>query len=189
MKNMTRRKQLKLEKKNRKKKLERREANAPPLAYDGNKYRKDRYVPIFLAAETAILEAFVITDRRMTDADVREGLTTLIEWLRKGLVPRLADLSAEQQAAYRAKDFLVSNILEHWKRLFERCPSVPRDVLVGVLRTTLSSIDCWGSKGPRGYLLYIEDFLGKSGIEVCQVSREEFDSMQIEPIEQIEWKP
>ena len=181
MKKTTHRKQLKLEKKKRKKKQERRATRPSDLAYTGRKYQKDKYVPIFITAETAILETFAMSDRRMDDDDVREGVTTLITWLRKGAVPALEDLSPEQCRTFSEEDFLASNILNHWCQEFTDSPPVGRDVLIGVLRTTLASIDTWGSKGPRGYLHYIEEFLGNAGIEVREVTMEELDALQYVP--------
>lgn len=185
MKKMTRRKQLKLEKKKRKKKQEHRVANVPELVYKGNKYHKEKYVPILLATETAIFEAFVVSGRRLTDHDVRAALTTLIMRLRKGTVPALEDLSEKERQAFGSEEFLTWNILGHWKRHFEDSPAVGRDSLVGILRTTLGSIDVWGSVSPssRGYLHYLEGFLEDLGVTVREITPEEADSMLVE------WEP
>ncbi len=49
------------------------------------------------------------------------------------------------------------------------------ETLIGVLRTTLDSIRTWGSASPtsRGYLNYIEGFLGKAGISVRKATADE----------------
>ncbi|NLE38996.1 MAG: hypothetical protein GX621_13315 [Pirellulaceae bacterium] len=174
MKNMTRRKQLKLDKKKRKKKEELREANrTTDLVYSGTKYRKAQYVPIFVATETAILEVFVMSKRHVTDDDAYNAIITLIERLRAGGLSPIVDSSREEpQEALDSEEFMVWNIVRHWKHLFEQRGPVSRDVLVGVLRTTLHSITVWGSPSPasRGYLGFLE---GSSPISAAARSQRE----------------
>jgi hypothetical protein len=159
----------KLEKKRRAER-ERHRQKAEPLAYRGNKYKTDALVPIVFQTEAGIYESFVMSDRQMTDHDVRAALESLIRGIRGGRVP----LPAQQQSNNRAEakeeeSLLVGNIRRHWDEYFAKEPFPGRDNLIGVLRTILASIDVWGNISPtsRGYLRYLEGFMGKLGVH-CQ---------------------
>ena len=156
----------KIERKRRKEKEERRAEKAPSLAYTGGKYRKTRYIPLFLAAETAIHEADVMSDRGLTDDVVWAALVDLIGLLRKGPLPTLETLTAGDQEEFFIPEFLAHNIVAHWEMESSYTPAVGRDALVGILRSTLGSIEVWGANRPgsRGYLDYVEGFLRKAGV-------------------------
>jgi hypothetical protein len=154
------------------------------LAYSGMKYKTDELVPFIFATERAIHEAFVITRRDFTDHDVRKALEIMIGRIRQNrLLPgeRTGSEAERGQNAGNAAEFIVCNILFHWRTFFQTQSHLCRDKIVGVLRTILGSIDVWGNVSPksRGYLEYIEDFLGQLGTEVRQVSKEELIEMGV----------
>ncbi|MCX7424497.1 MAG: hypothetical protein NTW96_02505 [Planctomycetia bacterium] len=161
----------KIERKRRKEKEKRRAEKTPPLAYTGTKYRKAKYVRLLLVTETAIHEADVVADRKLTDDVVWAALVDLIDLLRKGPLPSLDNLAAESPETFSIQDFLVYNIVDCWKLYFEDSPPVGRDVLVGILRSTLGSIEVWGTNRPgsRGYLDYLEGFLHKLGVSTRRI--------------------
>jgi hypothetical protein len=145
--------------------------DASPLAYEGKKYKRDDLVPVYLATETAILEVFVMTERRLTDRMVRAALEKLVLQLRQGPLPPLEDTGTLEVIPGQEEDLIIRNIRRHWLDL-DPWPST--DDLIGVLRTTLNSVNVWSTRGAesRGYLHYIEGFLNKGGVSVSQVSPE-----------------
>ena len=182
---MSTKKQRKLDKK-RKAKRQRnlRSKKKEPLAYSGMKYKTEELTPFIFSTERAIHEAFVIGRRDLTDHDVRKALTTMIGKIRQNRLPLGEDLGEEAertQNAGNAEEFIVCNILFHWRDFFETQFHPGRDRIVGVLRTILGSIDVWGSIDPKsqGYLEYIEDFLGQLGADIREVSREELVELGI----------
>lgn len=181
MKNMTKQKRRKLEKKRREDKQKRKSAKTPPLVYTGNKYRAEKYVFITLATETGILEAHVVSDRSLTDSDIKTTVIEMIGRLRKGPLPALADMSDEEKHAFGRNDLLIWSILAQWQRYFEEHGPLGKDTLIGVLRTILGSIDFRRSNSPaaNGYLEFLEDFLGQMGVTVRQISQEEFEQLEL----------
>lgn len=176
------RRQKKLEKKRRKDKerktklIQRSQAQASALAYHGQKYKRDEYVPIFLATEAGIHEADTILDRRLTDRDVEAALTRLIDDLRRS--DRLFDAEGDTLNETGA---IIDRILSRWDHQFSLQGRPPRDVLVGILRTTLGSIEIWSSRGgARGYLNYIKGFLGKVGMGFHLVTHEQLADLGID---------
>lgn len=173
---MATRRQRKLEKKRRKEKRESaRRSNRPEtaasLAYHGNKYKTEELVETLCSAETGILEAFVITDRELTDRAVEAAVANMIGRMRRGTLPHL-DSTSERPDEEAGEDFIAWRIRSNWQHLFQTKPRPGRDKLIGVLRTVLGSIDTWKSTSPtsHGYLNYIEGFLGELGISVDVVS-------------------
>src|SRR3954466_7657557 len=93
----------------RKAKLARRASKAPPvvsLAYSGNKFKTDELVPVFFNTETGIYEAFVATDRKLTNADVQAALQELILQLRQGPLPALEAPDKLDYSAGQEKDLI-----------------------------------------------------------------------------------
>ncbi len=162
---MRKNKLRKMEKK-RKAERQRRLRKTEPLAYRGNKYKSDKLVPVLFQTEAGIYESFVMSERQITDHDVRAELESLIRGIRNGTIvvprPQPKDHSDNQ-----ATDSLISyNIRRHWDEYFEKEPFPGRDNLIGVLRTILGSMEVWGNVSPtsRGYLRYLEGFMGKLGV-------------------------
>ncbi len=169
-------KQRKLAKKRRRER-QRRLQRPVSQAYHGNKYKKDELVPIHFQTETGIYEAFVISNRTITDHHVRKTLERLIDDVRVGRWRRLAaDDSADPPLPPDGECGLLDwNIRKHWEDFFERTPYPGNETLVGILRTILGSIEVWGNINPasRGYLHYLEGFMGKLGVHCRKVSQAE----------------
>lgn len=174
----------------RKAKLKRRESRAPATditPYLGTKYRKDKYVDITFATEAGILETYVVTHRRLTDEDVIVVVEGLIGKLRSG---QLSFPPADDPAQFDStdvRDFMAWNIGSRWRELAEDGIRVSTKDLVGVLRSLLGSIEVWGSpsKGPRGYLDYLEDFMKNLGYVVETVGNDSlpFASVTTQPVQ------
>lgn len=149
----------------RKKKLAARKKHGEIIqAYAGKKYHTDQYVPIHAATETAILEAYLGTERQLDDRQVVESLERLIRELRGEVFEAPAARFEGQTADGRWDDLVVCRIRDHWLTFFSRNPPLARHELCGVLRSILHSISIWHQKG--GYLPYVERFLGRAGIRL-----------------------
>lgn len=132
------------------------------------KYRKARFAEPVYYTELGILVSYVMTQKRLTDDMVREGIKRLIARLDAGSVqfPPIddPDLFDSPEPA----NFLIWNIGDQWRRLYARGARLAIKDLIGILRTVLDSVDVWatGAKDSRGYLTYLEGFMEKLGVHV-----------------------
>jgi len=177
VKQMTKRKQQKLQKKRKQaKQARKRQAQGSgSLAYHGRKYRTKELVPTHLETELAIHECDVLLDRELTDHDVREALESLVLQVRLGPLPEIDRKKPFSAGPDNNRDVLIWNIREHWDHFFRENPHPGRDKLVGILRSILGSVETWGNPSPasRGYLRFIEGFCAKLGYRVQVASSEE----------------
>jgi hypothetical protein len=150
------------------KETRRAHAHTLSLAYSGNKYKKDEFVPLVFETELAIFEAYRMTDQAITDHDVRAALEKLVLGLRHGELPPLEDPGEIRHAEGDEQDFLIGNIRRHWELLSEKQLRFGTEDRIGVVRTLLNSVDTWGTAGPqsRGYLHFLEGFMKKAGVSV-----------------------
>ncbi len=156
----------------RRAKLKKRAERSPKresLAYSGSKYKTEEFVTPLLHTEMGIYEAFVMTDRQMTDDAVVDAIEELVAALREGPLPRLSggdrcELTADQGD----EDLVLWSIRRRWGLLAETQALPRREDLVGILRTLLHSIDIWHGQGvlSQGYLRYLEGFMHKVGFTV-----------------------
>jgi len=175
MRQIRKRKQRKLQKKRKSEAArKRRSRQTASLAYHGNKYKTEELVPVHLETETAIHECDV-TSERLTDHDVRKALETLLMQLRSGRLPEIDPEKPLEIGPDDRSELIIWNVRGRWDHFFHKNPHPGRDKLAGVLRTILGSVETWGHPGPtsRGYLDFLEGFLGDLGIKVKEVSREE----------------
>lgn len=167
------------EKKRQLRQRERDNKNPAKLAYHGNKYRTEALVKPLMQTETAILEAYIITGRRLTDFDVRQALVSLIAQLRRPMVaadtatsgealPANAEPSANQKSD---ADIIVDLVQIRWCTMREAGEHPGRDNLIGIVRTILASVETRKSADAqsRNYLRFIEKFLGEMGVDVVRV--------------------
>jgi hypothetical protein len=173
----------------RKAKLAKRARKAPPLAgpsplaYKGNTYKSPEYVPVVHATETGIYQAYVMSERQLTDRAVRLALEKMVTQMRAGQLPPFEDTGEVKHVPGEEVDLVIWAIRHNWHHQFEHEPHPGTDVLIGVLRTLLSSVDTWGTPSPtsRGYLNFVEGFLRKTGVTV-----EKLDPHTMEPEEEEE---
>lgn len=149
----------------RKAKLEKRAKrlrDTEVLPYHGKKYRRTDLIPTFYHTELGVHEAFVTCDRKLTDDMAVGAITRLIQQLRQGPLPPAVDPDSIEEIEGFEEEFIIQNIRRHWEILFRDSPRPVKDDLIGILRTTLGSIEIWatGVPGSRHYLCYIENFLG-----------------------------
>lgn len=171
----------------RKQKLAKRKGrlpDSPALAYTGNRYKSPEFVEPLFQTEQGIYDMYVISNREITDDDVEEGLAELIDSLRARPAAELIFESrpGEDESLEAA---VVPLILSHWRNLLEDRQLPPRDDLIGILRTILSSIEVWRSKSKssRGYLNYLEGFMPRAGYQISVESPNEAVSREQLPDE------
>jgi hypothetical protein len=164
---MAKGKQRKQQKK-QKAKRERQKGEPLVLAYKGDKYKTDELVPLIFETEVAVYECFVMSSRRLTDHHVRAALEKLIVQLRHGPLPEWDSNTTPDLVASGEVELVIANIRRSWHRFFQSHPHPGHDNVIGVLRTTLGSIEVWGSISPtsRGYLRYVEGFCNRLGVSV-----------------------
>jgi hypothetical protein len=144
------------------------------LAYTGNKYKTDEYVPLVFRTELAIHEADVMTGRELTDQAVRGALEKLVIQLRQGALPPPDRRDEVRHVKGQEDDLLLWNIRRNWEILFDEGQTWGQTALIGVLRTLLGSINTWStpSARSRGYLQFLEGFIKKTGASVRAVPLE-----------------
>jgi len=155
----------------RKAKLAKRAAKAPQtvdLAYQGSRYKRQDLVPIFFQTELGIYQAHVMSGRTLIDRTVATALARLVQQMQHGALPPLADPEAGETVGGDEEDLIIWNIRRNWREYFEANPHPGTDQVIGVLRTTLNSIQIWTTRdrNSRGYLSYLKGFLRHSGVEV-----------------------
>lgn len=146
---------------------------AESLACTGNKFRTDELVPLWMTTETAIYEAYVITDRTLLDRSVHAALVTLIKQMRAGTLPPSDDTNTLTFEEGREEELVVANIRRNWESHFEVKWRPSKTERIGVLRTILGSIETMRSPGPQSqsYLRHIAGFLTKKlGVSVEKVT-------------------
>jgi hypothetical protein len=140
-----------------------RQPPAEPTPYEGTKYQAERWVPHVYQTESAIYETILLSNRSLTNAQVREALTRLIAHLREGHPALLPEEEPEMLFVSGVEiEFLVWNIRRHWRQLFQEEGPVSHPDLIGILRTLLHSIEAhaWHTGPSLGYVAFLEDFMG-----------------------------
>jgi hypothetical protein len=155
----------------RKAKLAKRAQKGPAtnsLAYEGNKYKTEGLIPIFLETETGIYTAYRISEGRLADYHVRSALEKMIGLMRGPGLPPYEHSCEVSYVPGQEEDLVIWGVRHNWHHYFDEFPHPGVENLVGVLRTILSSIDTWGTPGreSRGYLTYLRGFLRQAGVDV-----------------------
>jgi hypothetical protein len=161
----------------RKAKLAKRAAKAPQvvdLAYRGDRYKHDDLLPLFFQADLGIYQAYVMSGKTIVDRTVASALTRLVLQMQRGGLPPLADPEAGEAVGDDAEELIIWNIRRNWNEYFRDNPHAGTEQLIGVLRTTLGSIQVWTTRGrdSRGYLRYLKGFLRQAGVTVEEAAAE-----------------
>jgi hypothetical protein len=135
-----------------------RETEASASAYYGRKYQREELVPVYMEVEWAIYNADLMTKRRMLDVDAESALELLIDDLRRRPLPERFDFDELQGSV---EGLIIANIIDRCQELFLEQPRASRRDLIGILRTTLASIETRGEMyhSPRGYLDWLPRYL------------------------------
>jgi hypothetical protein len=150
-------------------------------------YRSDEYIPYVMKAEIGILQASTI-DSDLTDGDVRKALESLTAQLKKpdAILKLLPDQSGEVPETSREAeaDLIQSLILTNLRAAFDESGPLEAEDMIGILKVINVSVGKWNvGLHKRGYLDYIEDFLGGMGVNVRQLSQDEVKKLGLDEIE------
>ena len=145
-------------------------------------YRSERYVMYIAHAETGILQAGTINPD-LTDGDVFRALADLIAQLQEPdtfarLFPvemaEKSDVADKNEGQSFVQIFILMNLRDTFKK-YGRLEAVD---VIGILDVIKTSVKRWGvGMHRRGYLTYIEGFLGQAGVKVQQISQEEVEAL------------
>ncbi len=143
------------------------------MAYLGEKYKKDKFIPTWMHTEIGIYQTYVMSDRKLCDHIVSAALENLIRQMRAGALPPLPEGSDVHYEVGCEEDLLIENVRRCWRDCFATEWQPPKDDLIGVLRTILSSIQKVKTPGTQSqsYLKHIAGFLTKQlGVSVQRFS-------------------
>jgi hypothetical protein len=156
------------------------------LRMDKN-YRDERYVMYIANAETGILQAGTI-DADLTDGDVYRALEDLISKLQKPgtyekLFPREMPKEPDEVDPDDRKDIdgmVQGFILMNLRSAFQKHGPLEAEDVIGILGVIKTSVKRWSvGMHRRGYLTYIEGFLGQMGVRTWQLSPEEVENLEL----------
>lgn len=146
-------------------------------------YRSERYVMYIANAETGLLQAGTINPD-LTDGDVSQALEELIARLKQPegasllLSPRSSEPGGSEAKVEGEHAFVQHFVLMNLRSAFERYGPLDAEEVIGILGVIKSSVKKWSTgMHRRGYLTFIEGFLGQMGVKVQQISAEEAEAL------------
>jgi hypothetical protein len=147
-------------------------------------YRSERYVMYIANAETGLLQAGTI-DPDLTDGDVSQALEELIARLKQPegasllLSPAAEGEAQGSEAKVEGEHAFVQHlVLMNLRSAFERYGPLEVEDVIAILGVIKSSVKKWSvGMHRRGYLTFIEGFLGQMGVKVQQISAEEAEAL------------
>jgi hypothetical protein len=151
-------------------------------------YRSDEFVPYIMRAEMGLLQAGQV-DPTLTDGEVSQALTELMrqleqpEALQRWLAEPETDEADPLTINTEAKsDFIHRLIFMNLQDAFAQEGPISAEDVSGILKVIRTSVKRWGhGDHRRGYLTYIEGFLGQMGVQTQLLTEEEFEELGVEP--------
>jgi len=145
-------------------------------------YRSEKYMIYIANAETGILQAGTIAPE-LTDGDVYQALGDLITDLKEpDIFQRLffpADEKSEQEQQKKADGLVNFLVVSNLQTGFEQYGPLKAEDVIGILSVIRTSIKRWShGMHRRGYLTFIEGFLGQMGVRTWQLSEEEVENLE-----------
>ena len=138
-------------------------SSADLTPYGGSKYQSSRWATYVYSTELGVYETIQLSNRRLTNNQVKEAFRTLIKRLHEGTSPSLGEEDDPEMEFAKGDEveFLVWNIRRQWTELFETHKPAGSADLTGILRTLLNSIDAhaWNTSPERGYVAYLDSFM------------------------------
>jgi len=144
-------------------------------------YRSSDFTYYTMNAEIGILQASKI-EPDLKDSNVSESLKDLITRLEEPeALPKLlpAETSADVDEVVRSDsqrelNIVQALILSNLRRAFDKHGPLEAEDVAGILDVIKTSVKRWSvDRRGRGYLTYIEEFLGQMGIDVQEISKEQ----------------
>jgi hypothetical protein len=164
----------------RKKKLEERRRRAHEhraLVDDGDEYKTDELAPVWQCTETDVYQAYVMTDRQLTDGVVFDALKTLIGRLRAGTLSWEPDADRIVCETGREQDLAIEVIRRNLIFRFTG-EKPPRADLIGALGSMSGTIRQKRSRVPNShtYRRCVAEFLvNKADLNAQMVEAETQD--------------
>lgn len=143
---------------------------------------------ITLTTEQGIYESDVILQRQLTDQEVVSAIHLLTTELRANSAPLL---HPPEEFTFDTQDpgpLIVANVKRHWATFFTSHPQISNVDLEGILRSILLSIRERTTALPnsRGYLNFLDHFLGDLGIKMSKVgSGEDEENFEDEEMDEL----
>lgn len=150
-------------------------------------YRSEQYVIYIMNAETGLLQAGTIAPE-LTDGDIYETLENLIVRLEDPEVfaELFPDQSSDDSQKGRADDSDTTTFVEYFitmslRNAFAQHGPLEAADVIGILEVIKTSVKRWSvGMHRRGYLTYLEGFLGQMGVNVKKLSAEEARALGLE---------
>lgn len=149
-------------------------------------YRSERYLMYVANIETGILQAATI-ESELTDGEVSEALEDLISQLKEPDLARLllspeTDEPQQPEAKVEGNHAFVQHfILMNLRSAFERHGPLDAEDVIGILSVIKTSVKRWSvGMHRRGYITFIEGFLGQMGVKVQKLTDEKAHALGLE---------
>ncbi len=150
-----------------------------------NNYQSERYTMYVMSAETGLLQAGTIHSE-LTDGDVYEALENLMERLKTPEI--FTELFSDQATDdsqgdddSEAPNMIGYLVIMNLKHAFEQHGSLTAEDVIGILGVIKTSVKRHSvGMHRRGYLTFIEGFLGGMGINVQKLSAEEAEELGLD---------
>ena len=147
-------------------------------------YRSERYTMYIMNAETGILQAATI-DPTLTDGEVSQALEDLIAQLKEPdsstkllLSQAPADSQQVDLRDESKNNFIQHLVLINLRLAFERHGPLDAEDVIGILGVIKTSVKRWNiGLHRRGYLTFLEGFLGQAGVRVQQLTEDEAEEL------------
>lgn len=136
--------------------------------------------------ETGLLQAGTI-DPELTDGDVYQALTDLMMQLQDPATfekffagktdekPNKLDLGDSENEHGFVQSFVLMNLRD----AFAKFGRLPAEDVIGILDVIKTSVKRWSvGMHRRGYLTYIEEFLGQMGVYAKRLTQEEVENLE-----------
>ena len=151
-------------------------------------YRSEAYVPYIVRIESGILQAATI-DPDLTDGDVDQALRHFMaelqspEALTRLLPAKTDEASPDAESQKTKQDFIQFFVFLNLQDAFaEQLRPISAEDVSGIFGVLRSSLKSWGHGAHRrGYITYLEGFLGQMGIATRRLSEEEAAALGLEP--------
>jgi hypothetical protein len=146
-------------------------------------YRSERFVMYIANVETGILQAGTISPD-LTDGEVSQSVEDLMarlteaEVFQKLLMEKPAPPSGS--SGVEENNLVQGLILMNLRSAFEQYGPLSAEDTLGILGVIKTSVKRWGvGSHRRGYLTFLEGFLGHMGVKMRQLSDEEVETLEL----------
>ena len=150
-------------------------------------YRSDQYIPYIMNIETGILEAATINPG-LTDGDVKQTVENLISRLKEPeILPQLLPSESVDTPTPTPEgegSYVQALIMMNLQYAFNENGPLEVEDVIGILKVINHSLGKWNiGLHKRGYLDYLQNFLGELGVNVQKLSQQEGKALGLDKLE------